>query len=47
MEELKGVKKDLLFSEKREREEQLEYQKYLLKKEKKNQMKEIFNKIHD
>lgn len=46
LDDLKSMKRDLLFNQKKQREEQLQFQKYMLKKEKKNEAKEYFKKIH-
>lgn len=46
LDDLKSMKRDLLFNQKKQREEQLQFQKYKLKKEKKNEAKEYFKKIH-
>lgn len=46
LDDLKSMKRDLLFNQKKQREQQLQFQKYMLKKEKKNEAKEYFKKIH-
>ena len=44
--ELKTLKMELLFKDKKLKEDQLAYQKFLQRKEKKKKAKEILGKIH-